>query len=95
LPRVPVGLGCLVFSFLIELGQCFQLVELLGLGHLAWARVVLGTFCDARDFVAYTLALPLIALGERIAKTRSHARQPYSGRPRRSRRRLVRAIVCE
>lgn len=79
LPRRATALAALGFAFAIELGQYFQLVRWLGLGDVAWARVALGTFCDPRDFVAYTAALPLIALAERVAKASRRALRAHSG----------------
>jgi hypothetical protein len=62
----------------IELGQALRLVTRLGLEDNALARVVLGTFYDPRDLIAYAAALPLITLYERITRTRaaSPARSP-------------------
>lgn len=67
LPRVKVALGALGVALLVELAQAFSLVDRLGLADVAFARVVLGTYCDAHDVVAYTAALPLLALAERAA----------------------------
>lgn len=67
LPRAKVALGALAVALLVELAQAFQLVERLGLADVAFARVVLGTYCDLRDVVAYAAALPLLALAERSA----------------------------
>jgi hypothetical protein len=65
LPRAKVALGALGCALVVELAQAFQLVERLGLADVAIARVVLGTYCDVRDVIAYTAALPLLALAER------------------------------
>jgi hypothetical protein len=70
LPRAHVALGVLGVALLVELAQAFSLVERLGLADVAFARVVLGTYCDARDVLAYTAALPLLALAERAATSR-------------------------
>ena len=65
--RVPAALGALAVAWLVELGQYMHVVDRLGLADVPVARVVLGTFGDVHDLVAYTAALPLIALAERIA----------------------------
>ncbi len=52
-----VGIYVLVFSFAIEVGQYFKLVELLGLGHSQVARTVIGTGFDWGDLIAYTLGI--------------------------------------
>lgn len=54
------GCGCAV-----ELGQALELVERLGLGHSALARIVIGTHFDPLDLLAYAAALPLILAGDR------------------------------
>jgi hypothetical protein len=71
LPRAHVAAGALGVALLVELAQAFQLVERLGLADVAFARVVLGTYCDVHDVVAYAAALPLLALAERGATSRS------------------------
>lgn len=71
LPRVKVALGALAVALLVELAQAFALVERLGLADVAFARVVLGTYCDVHDVIAYTAALPLLAFAEHGATSRS------------------------
>ncbi len=48
-----IALGCLIFSFLIEIGQYFNLVDLLGLGHIKIARIIIGTGFTWWDMLAY------------------------------------------
>jgi len=43
------------FSWLVEVGQYLQLVEILGLGHHPLARTVIGTTFAWMDLLAYTL----------------------------------------
>lgn len=69
--RPSAALGALAVSWLVELGQYLRMVDRLGLADVTVARVVLGTFADAHDLVAYTAALPLIALAERLADRRA------------------------
>jgi hypothetical protein len=72
--RSGAALGALAVAWLVELGQYMHLVDRLGLAEVAFARVVLGTFGDVRDLVAYTAALPLIALTERVVDARLRKR---------------------
>jgi hypothetical protein len=65
--RPHAALGALAVAWLVELGQYLHIVDRLGLADVPVARVVLGTFGDVHDLVAYTAALPLIALVERFA----------------------------
>lgn len=68
--RVSAALGALVVAFTVELGQYVHIVDRLGLMDVTAARVVLGTFGDVHDLVAYTAALPVIAFAERVADAR-------------------------
>jgi len=65
--RVSAALAALSVAWLVELGQYMHVVDRLGLADVTVARVVLGTFGDVHDLVAYTAALPVIALAERLA----------------------------
>jgi hypothetical protein len=54
----PLGLrrsiaAAFVIACAIEIGQWFHLADLLGLGHVRVARIVLGTGFDPVDFLAY------------------------------------------
>lgn len=69
--RRKAALCAFALACAIELGQYFRLVELLGVADVPLARVVLGTYCDARDFAAYAAALPFIALAERLCHERA------------------------
>jgi hypothetical protein len=69
--RMQAALGALAVAGLVELGQYLHIVDRLGLAELTVARVVLGTFGDVHDLVAYSAALPLIALAERFADRRA------------------------
>ena len=68
-PRAPVALFALAVACAIELGQALRLWARLGLEDNTVARVVLGTFYDPRDLLAYAAALPVIALYERLNHT--------------------------
>lgn len=49
-----VSLSVLAFSYLVELGQYFNLVELLGVNNKA-IRILIGTHFDWLDLIAYTV----------------------------------------
>lgn len=51
----PVLIGVLLFSYLIETLQYFKYVEILGLGQVKLARVVMGTGFSWLDMIAYTV----------------------------------------
>jgi len=45
--------AALAVACAIEVGQWFHLADLLGLGHVRIARIVIGTGFDPADFLAY------------------------------------------
>ena len=51
--RLPVGGGVLLFAILVEIGQYFGLVYLLGLGHIKFFRILMGTGFSWWDMVCY------------------------------------------
>ena len=51
--RLLVGGGVLVFAILVEIGQYFGLVYLLGLGHMDFFRILMGTGSSWWDMVCY------------------------------------------
>jgi hypothetical protein len=42
-----------IFATLIEIGQYFNFVDLMGLGEYRIARIILGTTFDIRDIICY------------------------------------------
>lgn len=50
-----LAIGTLAFAWAIEVAQYFNIVEVLGLGNVKVARVVIGTSFDPKDLVAYTI----------------------------------------
>ena len=61
-PIVKVAVGVLLFAFLVEILQYFNIVDVLGLGSSRLARTVIGTSFDWEDFIAYSLGV-LTAIG--------------------------------
>lgn len=56
----------LIFSFLIEVAQYFNLINLLGLQNNTFAKTILGTFFTWTDILAYTLGTLFILFIEHI-----------------------------
>lgn len=61
-PMLNVAIGVLLFSFLVETLQYFNIVDVLGLGSNRLARTVIGTAFVWEDFIAYTMGM-VTALG--------------------------------
>lgn len=67
--NLPLALGTLVFAWAIEIAQYFNIVEVLGLGNVKIARVVIGSTFDWKDLIAYTLgAIAVFGVESRIEK---------------------------
>lgn len=54
----------------IEIGQWFHLADLLGLGHVRVARIVLGTGFDPVDFLAYAGGAVAVLIAESARRRR-------------------------
>lgn len=72
----PVGLPWLpaavtLFAAAVEVSQAFHMVELLGLGHIPFFRVLLGATFDWADLLCYLTGGCLICLAEYVH--RKHA----------------------
>jgi hypothetical protein len=61
-PVFKTAVGVLIFSYAVEVTQYFKLVEVLGLGRSAMARIILGSSFEWIDMLAYTVGI-LIVLG--------------------------------
>jgi hypothetical protein len=59
----------LIFSFLIEVLQYYQIVRLLGLENVKLASVVIGTSFSWADILAYTAGIVFVILFETKFKT--------------------------
>lgn len=57
---LPVAIGVLLFAYLIEILQYFQLVHRLGLGQYKLARIVIGSTFQWIDLVAYTVGIAIV-----------------------------------
>jgi len=67
---IRVAIGVLLFSYLIEIGQYFHLVKLLGLQHSRAARIIIGTSFAFSDIIAYTLGILTVIGIEKYFKNR-------------------------
>ena len=60
------AVGVLLFSFLVEILQYFEIVEILGLGSSSLARVIIGTTFVWEDLVAYSLGIATVLGAEKV-----------------------------
>lgn len=59
--RLPIAGGVLAFAVLVEVGQYFGLVYLLGLGHIAFFRILIGTGFSWWDMLCYAAGCGVFA----------------------------------
>jgi len=62
LRTLKVAIGVLIFSFIIEMGQYYDLVTILNLQNILIARIVIGSTFDIFDLLAYALGAVLIII---------------------------------
>ncbi len=60
-----VAYSVLIFSFVLEILQFFKLVDILGLGHIKIARILIGTSFAWEDLLAYFLGIMTVLWFER------------------------------
>lgn len=65
-PWLPAGVT--LFAVLVEVGQAFGLVDRLGLGHIRFFRILLGSVFDWADVLCYLIGGGLILLAEGIVR---------------------------
>ncbi len=63
-----VALGVLIFSYLIEISQWLNILELLKLKRNLSTDLIVGSSFDWRDMVAYTCGIGLVAFVEKIRR---------------------------
>ena len=68
---IATAVGTLLFAYMIEALQYFKLVDLLGIGNLKLARVIIGSSFEWIDIVAYTVGIVVVILVERGISFRS------------------------
>jgi hypothetical protein len=64
-PVVPVALAVLVFAYLIETMQYFNIVKVLGLGKSRLANTIIGNYFTWNDIIAYTVGIGIVILVEK------------------------------
>lgn len=63
-PVWKVALATLIFSYLVETMQYFNLVGILGLQHSRMANIIIGNFFTWNDMIAYTLGFGTVLVIE-------------------------------
>ncbi|MEO6636644.1 MAG: DUF2809 domain-containing protein [Ginsengibacter sp.] len=63
---LPLAIGVLLFSYVIETLQYYKLVDRLGLQHSKLARIIIGTSFEWIDIISYTAGIAVVILLERL-----------------------------
>ena len=63
--KTKTALGVLLFSFLVEFLQYYNLVNILGLEKYTFARIVIGTSFSVYDLLCYLLGILTVLLVEK------------------------------
>ena len=81
---VKAAVAVLLFAYVVETLQYFEIVHRLGLSHSRLARVVIGTGFEWKDLLAYTLGAATVLLVESGRRgKRALSSVAASGTPRR------------
>lgn len=60
--KIKLSIVVLIFTYLIEILQYFNLVAILGLGTNKIARIIIGTTFDPMDLFAYTAGFTILLI---------------------------------
>lgn len=71
LPVLAIAIATLLFSYIVETLQYFDIVTKLGLQNSRLARIVIGTSFSWVDILSYTIGIALVLLIERIVNKSS------------------------
>ncbi|MEJ6979046.1 DUF2809 domain-containing protein [Pedobacter sp. P351] len=66
LPATITALTVLLFSYMLETLQYFNIVQLLGLGNSGIANIIIGNYFAWLDILAYTLGIILVLAIENL-----------------------------
>jgi len=77
-PGKPRLLPLYVFAFacLVEFTQYIHLLDLLGLGHVGWLRIIIGGTFDWADIACYGVGCMIVGLIEIAVGAAAHSRPP-------------------
>lgn len=70
-PVIKTAISVLVFSYVVETLQYFNIVTLLGLQHSQIARIIIGTSFEWIDLMAYTVGIAIVVFTERIFRSKN------------------------
>lgn len=69
------AIATLIFSYIIETAQYFQVVSVLGLEEYKWARIIIGTSFSWWDILMYSLGILSVLILERCSSKKSEVKE--------------------
>ncbi|MGZ5281343.1 MAG: ribosomal maturation YjgA family protein [Bacteroidia bacterium] len=75
---VKLAIGVLLFSYLVEISQYFELIKLLDLQRSTMAKIILGNSFAWMDMLVYTLGILLIIIIEKVMLRNGFAALSYA-----------------
>ncbi len=71
---IRLAFSALIFSYIVETLQYFNILDRLGLQNSSLARVVMGSSFEWTDLIAYTLGIVFVLYVERVIADKSYKR---------------------
>jgi uncharacterized membrane protein len=68
LPVMPLSLAVLIFAFVMETLQYFEIARHLGLPHSHWGKTIIGTSFEWMDMAAYLVGILITVAVEKTRK---------------------------
>ena len=69
-----VAFGVMLFAFFVEFLQKMNIVDLLGLGHIRWIRILVGTTFSVSDLICYAIGTGITLAGIYLYKVKTRPR---------------------
>lgn len=71
LPVLVIAIATLLFSYIVEVLQYFNLVQILELQNSKLARIIIGTSFSWLDILSYTIGIIIVLLIEKIFNSKN------------------------
>ncbi|HZY39709.1 MAG TPA: DUF2809 domain-containing protein [Mucilaginibacter sp.] len=71
-PVIATAIAVLLFAYAVEVSQYFHMVDVLGLGNSALAKILLGTSFSFIDLLMYTLGIATVLVIEHLRMSLSN-----------------------
>ena len=66
IPLMPAAIGVLIFAYIVEISQYFDIVDRIGLGSYKLARIIIGTSFSWTDMLCYTIGIGIVIITENV-----------------------------